>query len=258
MVMGGGAVARASRLLAKRVCHIGAWLLQTDPAKAVVTDGNVVAGNAHVSLRDVGRAWYLQPQNLPPDVDTGGLEVTAGYRAERDSGTFTYAAHAAVVAVDPETGHVEFLDYIVVEDGGTLVNPMIVDGQICGGTAQGIGTCLYEVMPFSPQGQPLAAMLMDYLLPSATEVPRIRMLHMETPPLYRVRDQGTGRRRRRWTAGCDRLCGERCAAALGRRGPRPSADARANSRGHQIRGSNARWLNPLQDVILVSSTSVHV
>ena len=130
------------------------------------------------------RAWYLQPQNLPPDVDTGGLDVTAGYRADRDSGTFTYATHAAVVAVDPETGRIEIVDYVVVEDGGTLVNPMIVDGQICGGTVQGIGTCLYEEMPFSPQGQPLAATLADYLVPSATEVPRIRMLHMETPSPY--------------------------------------------------------------------------
>jgi carbon-monoxide dehydrogenase large subunit len=184
MVMGGGAVARASRLLAARASRIGAWLLQADPAKAVVRDGKVVVDNAHVSLRDVGRAWYLQPQNLPPDVDTGGLEVTAGYRAERDSGTFTYATHAVVVAVDPETGHVEILDYVVVEDGGTLVNPMIVDGQICGGTAQGIGTCLYEAMPFSEQGQPLAGTLMDYLVPSATEVPHMRLLHMETPSPY--------------------------------------------------------------------------
>src|SRR5262249_2810115 len=162
----------------------GAWLLQADPANAVVMDGNVVAGNAQVSLRDVGRAWYLQPQNLPPDVDTDGLEVTAGYRAARDSGTFTYATHAAVVAVDPETGPVDSLDYVGVEDGGTLVNPMVVDGQICGGTAQGIGTCLYEAMPFGPQGQPLAGTLMDYLLPSATEVPRMRISHMQTPSPY--------------------------------------------------------------------------
>jgi carbon-monoxide dehydrogenase large subunit len=184
MVMGGGAVARASRLLAARASRIGAWLLQADPAKAVVKDGKVMVDTAHVSLRDVGRAWYLQPQNLPPDVDTGGLEVTAGYRAERDSGTFTYATHAVVVSVDPETGRIEILDYVVVEDGGTLVNPMIVDGQICGGTAQGIGTCLYEAMPFSEQGQPLAGTLMDYLVPSATEVPHMRLVHMETPSPY--------------------------------------------------------------------------
>ncbi len=184
MVYGGGAVATASRLLAKRAAHIGAWLLQTAVENVRVADGKVIAGNSSVTLREVARAWYLQPQNLPPNIDTGGLDVTAGYRAARDSGTFTYAAHAAVVAVDPATGITEILDYVVVEDGGTLVNPMIVDGQICGGTAQGIGTCLYEVMPFDTQGQPLASTMIDYMLPGATEVPNIRVLHMKTPSPY--------------------------------------------------------------------------
>ncbi len=81
-------------------------------------------------------------------------------------------------------GSIEILDYVVVEDGGTLVNPMIVDGQIRGGTAQGIGTCLYEATPFDAQGQPLATTLLDYMLPSATDVPNIRVLHMQTPSPY--------------------------------------------------------------------------
>ncbi len=184
MVHGGGAVATASRILAERAVHIGAWLLQADPASAKIVEGKVVAGNSSVTLRDVARTWYLQPQNLPPQLDTGGLDVTAGYRAARDSGTFTYAAHAALVAIDPETGVIELLDFVVVEDGGTLVNPMIVDGQIHGGAAQGIGTALYEEMPFDSQGQPLASTMIDYLLPGATEVPDIRVLHMETPSPY--------------------------------------------------------------------------
>ena len=184
MVHGGGAVARASRILAKRSAQIGAWLLQTDVANATVADGKVIAGDSSITLREIARTWYLQPQNLPPDVDTGGLDVTAGYRAERDSGTFAYATHAAVVAVDPATGVIEILDYVVVEDGGTLVNPMIVDGQICGGTAQGIGTCLYEAMPFDAQGQPLASTMLDYIMPGAPEVPDIRVLHMQTPSPY--------------------------------------------------------------------------
>lgn len=184
MVHGGGAVARASQLLAKRAAQIGAWLLQTEVDKVRVADGKVIAGDSSVTLCEVARVWYLQPQNLPASVDTGGLDVTAGYRAARDSGTFTYAAHAAVVAVDPATGIVEILNYVVVEDGGTLVNPMIVDGQICGGTAQGIGTCLYEATPFDTQGQPLASTMIDYMLPGATEVPDIRVLHMQTPSPY--------------------------------------------------------------------------
>lgn len=184
MVHGGGAVARACQQLAKRAAQIGAWLLQTDVANVRLADGKIIAGASSVTLREVARAWYLQPQNLPANVDTGGLEVTAGYRAERDSGTFTYATHAAVVMVDPATGVIELKDYVVVEDGGVLVNPMIVDGQICGGTAQGIGTCLYEAMPFDINGQPLASTMLDYMLPGATEVPDIRVLHMETPSPY--------------------------------------------------------------------------
>ena len=176
----------------------------------------MVGERGSVTLREVARAWYLQPQHLPPDVDPGGLEVTAGYRAERDSGTFSYATHAAVVAVDPDTGLIEILDYVVVEDGGMLVNPMIVDGQICGGTAQGIGTCLYEAMPFDAQGQPLASTMLDYMLPGATEVPEHpRAAHGDAVAVHRVRHKGHRRRRRRRAAGGDRLGGQRRAAPLG-------------------------------------------
>ena len=181
IVMGGGAVAAASRIIATRVAAIGAWLLQDDPAHVSVADGRVSGKNSSISLREIARCWYLQPQNLPVGVDRGGLEVVEGYRAGSDLGTFSYAAHAAVVAVDPSTGLIEILDYIVVEDGGTMINPMIVDGQICGGTAQGIGSCLYEATPFSSEGQPLASTLIDYILPGATEVPNVRIFHMETP-----------------------------------------------------------------------------
>ncbi len=181
IVMGGGAVAAASRIIASRAAAIGAWLLQDDPAHVTVADGRVSGKNSSISLREIARCWYLQPQNLPVGVDRGGLEVVEGYRAGSDLGTFSYAAHAAVVAVDPATGLIEILDYVVVEDGGTMINPMIVDGQICGGTAQGIGSCLYEATPFSSEGQPLASTLIDYILPGATEVPNVRIFHMETP-----------------------------------------------------------------------------
>ncbi|MPZ55974.1 MAG: molybdopterin-dependent oxidoreductase [Rhizobiales bacterium] len=181
VVMGGGAVATASQQIAQRAKRIGAWLLQADPAQVTLRDGRVVGAQGSVTLREIARVWYLTPQHLPPDVDNGGLEVTAGYRPDNDAGTFSYASHAAVVAVDPGTGLIEILDYAVCEDGGRLVNPMVVDGQIRGGTAQGIGTCLYEAMPFDAQGQPLASTLIDYMLPGAAEVPNIRVLHMETP-----------------------------------------------------------------------------
>jgi carbon-monoxide dehydrogenase large subunit len=182
MVMAGGAVAEACRQLAARIAAIGAALLQVQPGDVEVADGTVrrTAGDGSIAIADVARTWYRAPQNLPPDVDKGGLEVTAGYRPDPDTGTHSYACHAAVVRVDTDTGAVTIEDYVVVEDGGKLVNPMIVDGQVLGGLAQGIGTALYEEMPFDADGQPLAATLADYLLPGTAEVPDVRLDHMET------------------------------------------------------------------------------
>lgn len=185
MVMAGGAVALACRRLADRAAKIGAHLLKAELDQVSVVDGCVTApGRGSLTLDEVAHTWYLKPQHLPVDVDPGGLEVTAGFKPLRDSGTFSYATHAAVVAVDPRLGTVEILDYLVVEDGGTLVNPLIVDGQIYGGTAQGIGTALYEEMVFDEQGQPQASTLADYLLPGPTEIPDIRVIHMHTPSPY--------------------------------------------------------------------------
>jgi carbon-monoxide dehydrogenase large subunit len=87
----------------------------------------------------------------------------------------------AVVAVDPDDGSIEVLDYGVVEDCGTMCNPMIVDGQIVGGVVQGIGTALYEEIPYDANGQPLATTFADYLVPSAPDVPDIKIAHMVTP-----------------------------------------------------------------------------
>ena len=186
IVMAGGAVAHASQEIAERLRVIGANLLQADPETVRLENGQVVGPQAAVSIGEVARTWYLRPQDLPYGVHTGGLEATVGYRPERDSGTFSYATHAALVAVDPEIGDIEILDYVVVEDGGKLINPMVVDGQIYGGLAQGIGTALYEEMPFDASGQPLASTFSDYLLPGPTEVPAARIDHMETLSPYTV------------------------------------------------------------------------
>ena len=184
MVMAGGAVAAASKEIARRAAKIGARLLQADAADVVIRDGRAIGPNGSVSIAEIARTWYLKPQDLPSDVDPGGLDVTAGYKPQRNSGTFSYATHVAVVAVDSEIGDVEILDYVIVEDGGKLVNPMVVDGQICGGLAQGIGTALYEEMPFDGSGQPLASTFAEYLLPGSTEVPAPRIDHMETLSPY--------------------------------------------------------------------------
>jgi carbon-monoxide dehydrogenase large subunit len=192
-IVAGGAVGAACDALADRVLQIGATLLQAQRADVRLEAGEVVGPSGRIRVEEIARTWYRRPQDLPPGLEPGGLEVTAGYKAQRDTGTFSYAAHAAVVAVDPTTGELEVLDYVVVEDGGVLLNPMIADGQILGGAAQGIGTALYEEMPFDAQGQPQGSTLSDYLLPGPAEVPEVRILHMETPsPYTRFGQKGIG------------------------------------------------------------------
>jgi carbon-monoxide dehydrogenase large subunit len=184
MVWAGGAVARACEEVALRVANIGAALLQTDVNSVEVRDGGVYGPDGNISIGDIARSYYLRPADLPGDTDSRGLETTEGYAPDCLTGIHTGSAHATVVAVDPETGGVEILDYVIAEDAGTLINPMIVDGQLCGGAAQGIGTALFEEMPYDDQGQPLAATLAEYLLPGTTDVPNFRLLHMETPSPY--------------------------------------------------------------------------
>lgn len=184
MIWAGGATARACKELAKRAALMGAALLQTDVDSVEVRNNGVYGPNGNISIRDIARAYYLNPNDLPGDTDPHGLEVTGGFSPTRITGMHSGSAHACVVAVDPETGGVEILDYVVAEDAGTLVNPMIVDGQIIGGAAQGIGSALFEEMAFDAQGQPLASTLADYLLPGSAEMPNVRVFHMETPSPY--------------------------------------------------------------------------
>ncbi|MEE8444475.1 MAG: xanthine dehydrogenase family protein molybdopterin-binding subunit, partial [Alphaproteobacteria bacterium] len=181
IVMAGGAVSRSCKELAGRIARIGAHLLQCDRSEIVLADGEVRGPGGSVAMAEIANAWYLRPEQLPDDVDVGGLEATVGYKPKVDSGAFTYATHAAVVALDPETGMVEILDYVVVEDCGTIVNPLIVDGQTIGGAVQGIDTALFEEMPYDEAGQPLASTFADYIMPGPVESPDIRIEHMETP-----------------------------------------------------------------------------
>lgn len=182
LVMSGGAVSRACKVILPRLLHIGAHLAGIDPAEARLEGGCVVgpAGQS-VPISKIADAWYINPQRLPKDADPAGLETTQGFKPAVDTGSFTYASHAVVLAVDPETGHVQILDYAIVEDCGVMVNPMVVEGQTYGGVAQGIGTALYEETPYDRHGQPLASTLADYILPGATEVPHLRVHHFETP-----------------------------------------------------------------------------
>ena len=179
-VWAGGAVANACRTLLPRIQQIGAHLLGVDVSQAQVDKGGVVAGDKRVSLKEIAHAWYMRPERLPVSVDRAGLEVTLGYKPAVDTGAFTYASHACVVAVDTELGAVEILDYVIVEDCGKRINPKITEGQTTGGWAQGVGTALFEESPYDASGQPLASTLADYIVPGPAELPPLSMDHMET------------------------------------------------------------------------------
>ncbi|MGE0628417.1 MAG: xanthine dehydrogenase family protein molybdopterin-binding subunit, partial [Hyphomicrobiaceae bacterium] len=184
MVMAGGAVSKAAETLAARVKRHAAHLMQCQADDIRLEGGRAIAGGSSVSFEEIARAWYLRPDQLPDDVDTLGLEVTEGYKPDIDSGVFTYATHAAVVAVDPETGATEILDYAIFEDCGRRVNPLILEGQARGGAVQGIGSALLEEVVYDSFGQPLTTTLADYLLPGAGEMPAIRLGHAETLSPY--------------------------------------------------------------------------
>ena len=184
IVMSGGAVINACRQLIPRLVKIGSHLLKCQESEARFEKGSVVGPAASVGLAEITEAWYMRPERLPQDADRGGLEASVAFKPKVDTGAFTYASHAVAVAVDPDTGHVEILDYVIVEDCGTLVNPMVVEGQTLGGVAQGIGTAMYEEQQYDLNGQPNASTLADYLLPGPTEVPAIRIFHLESPSPY--------------------------------------------------------------------------
>jgi carbon-monoxide dehydrogenase large subunit len=195
MVMSGGAVGCASALLAEKISKIGAHLLQVSIDGVRLEGGFVVVnapGGAKISLTEVAVAAFLRPERLPDGVDPG-LSVVASYRTSKDSGAWSYGTHAALVAVDKGTGLVKILDYVIAHDCGTIVNPMIVDGQMMGGLAQGIGTALYEEMPYNSDGQPLASTFMDYLVPGASEMPPTKIEHFSLPsPITRYGIKGMG------------------------------------------------------------------
>ena len=192
MVMAGGAVGRATEELAKKVKRIGAHLLQSTVEDVDLQDGAVVSNGRSLPFSEVTRAAYRHAQDLP-EGEEPGLSVTVTYQPESGTGAFAYATHAAVVSIDSNTGLTEFIDYVIVHDCGTIVNPMIVEGQIQGGLAQGIGNALYEQSPYDDEGQPLASTFLDYLLPGFPEVPTARIGHIEIPsPFTRYGIKGMG------------------------------------------------------------------
>ena len=194
IVFAGGAVGVTSRKLAAKIKSIGAHILQVDPSKVEIADGRVVCGQASISFQEIATAANIRQEMLPAGVEPT-LEASGTYEPAESAGVFSYGAHAVVVSVDEDTGMVKILDYVVAEDCGTMINPMIVDGQVQGGIGQGIGTGLYEEIPYNADGQPLATTFADYVMPSTTTVPTVRVAHSVTPALvteYGVKGVGEG------------------------------------------------------------------
>jgi len=211
-VMLTGAVVGASRKLKEKMARIAAHLLEAAPEDIVFgASGASVRGapDKAVGYADLGLKAYWFKLDLPAGMESG-LEARHTYdhpfltppSADRkDLGAFYpmmgHGAHIPVVEVNPETGQVRILRYVAVHDVGTIVNPKSLRGQIAGGITQGIGMALYEQCLYDADGQPLTASFMDYLLPTAQEVPRFEIGHVETPsPFteYGVKGGGEGGR----------------------------------------------------------------
>src|ERR1700726_28809 len=179
MVLAGGAATLAASKVREKILNAAWHLLEASAVDLVAEDGkSPVAGtDRSITFREVAHAVYAEMGRLPPDA-RGELAPTETY--DPVFGTTTSATHIAVVEIDPETYEVRVDRFAVAEDCGRLVNPLIVDGQVHGGVAQGIGAALYEEVVYDAQGQITTASLVDYLVPSACEIPPIQVMHLES------------------------------------------------------------------------------
>ncbi len=190
-----GAVLYNTRKVREKVLAIAAEVLEISPEDLDIADGTIVPRGVpekSLPLADIARQVYLAPNTLPAGTD-GTLEASEIYTGAGIGGSgWSGGTHLCEVDVDVETGAVEIVRWIAVEDCGRIINPAVVDGQIRGGVAQGIGGVLYEHSAYDPVGQPLATTFMDYLVPTAVEIPKIQIEHLETEPLGEVDFRGVG------------------------------------------------------------------
>jgi len=192
-VMAGNAVAAAAIQVRTKAVELAAHVLEVSADDIEWRDGAAwvrgVSGRA-VSLAELAEASRPGDGHRPAGM-LPGLE--ARHYFESDAPPFAYGVHAVVVDVDPETGAVRLERYVVVSDSGRLINPMIAEGQIIGGVAQGLGGALFEQLVYDADGQLLSSSLLDYALPTARDVPNIEMVHLQIPsPLNPLGVKGLG------------------------------------------------------------------
>ncbi|MEO3857390.1 aerobic carbon-monoxide dehydrogenase large subunit [Acrocarpospora sp. B8E8] len=213
-VMSGNAIALACRKVREKALRVAADALEADPRDLEITDGVVhVVGAPAASIPLATVAVLSNPLRYAFDEEakratqfasTGGMDrppVSEGEEPGLEGkdyyspirSTFASGMHAAIVETDPDTAEIRILRYAVVHDCGKMINPMLVEGQIHGGVAQGVGGALYEKMVYDDHGQLLNASFMDFLMPYATEIPHIETDHLETPsPLNPLGIKGAG------------------------------------------------------------------
>jgi carbon-monoxide dehydrogenase large subunit len=179
--MGGSTLFHTATIVLEKAKAIVARRLEADPADVVVlpTGGLGIAGVPGTEM-DWGAIARLasDPASLPPGMEPG---LDAADNWVQDEATFPFGAHVSVVEVDTETGEIRLLRHIACDDCGTIFNHVVVDGQVHGGVAQGVGQALTEVVRYDEDGNPLSGNLTSYLLPTATTVPRVEIAHTETP-----------------------------------------------------------------------------
>ncbi len=178
-VLAGGAATLAAQAVSEKVLVVASHLLEAAAGDLIAGNGRIsVAGtDRSVAFREVARAVYSEMGRLPPELRD---ELAATKTYDPVFGTTTSATHIATLEIDPQTYEVRIGRFVVAEDCGRLINPLIVDGQVHGGVAQGIGAALYEEVVYDDQGQIHTASLVDYVVPSAAEIPPMDVVHLET------------------------------------------------------------------------------
>ncbi|MSP31623.1 MAG: xanthine dehydrogenase family protein molybdopterin-binding subunit [Pseudolabrys sp.] len=179
LVISGGATLIAAQKVRAKLIKIASHMLEAAPGDIVLADGaaKVAGTDRSISIAKMAREAYTQTHRFKGEIEPGMTE-TGTYDPP---GTFSNACHVAIVEVDVETGHVTVEKFLVAEDAGRIINPMIADGQVHGGIAQGIGNALLEEIIYDESGGILTANLADYMPPTAHEIPDIELHHIETP-----------------------------------------------------------------------------
>jgi len=181
--IGGEAALQAAMALRNNVLALAGVMLQASPGDLDIAGGFVTdarTGAQRISLAEIGRAGYFRGDTLPPDVQPE-LVATRHYQPRDYAFAFTNGIQANWLEVDVETGFVTLLRHWVVEDCGTMINPLLVDEQIRGGVVQGLGAALFEECLYDSAGQLRNGTLADYLVPMAAEMPDIEVAHLSTP-----------------------------------------------------------------------------